>query len=163
MLIEEHAASKGLAGYLAGTTTKPVVVAIAAGATPAMTQLPADPTPVFSAAPSLEEFMYRDGVMRSMIVTNIVDPIGLGVKRDGTAKECWDSVVSACAAMSEAALSLAQSEFQSIKFTGVSRDDLDNLLSNIRSKANVVQMVGGTADEKDVRNVLIRSLPTDPR
>jgi hypothetical protein len=128
-----------------------------------MTQLPADPTPVFSAAPSLEEFMYRDGVMRSMIVTNIVDPIGLGVKRDGTAKECWDSVVSACAAMSEAALSLAQSEFQSIKFTGVSRDDLDNLLSNIRSKANVVQMVGGTADEKDVRNVLIRSLPTDPR
>jgi hypothetical protein len=60
-------------------------------------------------------------------------------------------------------LSLAQRELQSVKFTGVSRDDLDELLGNIRNKANTVRMMGGTIDEKDTKNVLIRSLPSDPR
>ncbi|KAJ7210492.1 hypothetical protein GGX14DRAFT_363332, partial [Mycena pura] len=86
VLIEEHAASKGLSGYLNGSITKPAVITAPAG-TPA-----ADATPIFSMAPSHDEFTYHDGVLRSLIVTNIVDLIGLGVKRDGTAKECWDSV-----------------------------------------------------------------------
>ena len=72
-------------------------------------------------------------------------------------------MTNACAAKSEAALSLAESEFQSIKFTGVSRDDLDKLLSNIRNKANIVRMMGkAVVDDKEVKNVLIRSLPADP-
>ncbi|KAJ7205033.1 hypothetical protein GGX14DRAFT_368357, partial [Mycena pura] len=84
VLIEEHAASKGLTGYLDGTITQPALITGASG-TP-------DPTPVFSTTPSREEWTYRNGVMKSMIVTAIVDPIGLGIKRDGTARECWDSV-----------------------------------------------------------------------
>ncbi|KAJ7194813.1 hypothetical protein GGX14DRAFT_377653, partial [Mycena pura] len=84
VLIEEHAASKGLTGYLDGTITKPALVTGASG-------IPAA-TPVFSTAPSHEEWTYRNGVMKSLIVTAIVDPIGLGVKCEGTAKECWDSV-----------------------------------------------------------------------
>ncbi|KAF8173144.1 hypothetical protein K438DRAFT_1610961, partial [Mycena galopus ATCC 62051] len=88
VLMEEHSASKGLGGYLNGTITKPAVVTVPTGTAPP------DPTPVYSTNPSREEWLYRDGVMRSMLVTNIVDPIGLGVKRDGTAKECWDSIVS---------------------------------------------------------------------
>ncbi|KAJ6448077.1 hypothetical protein C8R45DRAFT_850540, partial [Mycena sanguinolenta] len=88
ILLEQHAASKGLKGYLEGTTTLPALTTVPTG-TPAP-----DSTPVFSTAPSREEFMYRDGVMKSMIVTNVVDPIGLGLKLDGTAKECWDSLVA---------------------------------------------------------------------
>ncbi|KAJ7917075.1 hypothetical protein B0H13DRAFT_1608616, partial [Mycena leptocephala] len=88
VLIEEHAASKGLSGYLDGTITKPAIITLITGTAPA------DPTPVFSTAPSHEEWGYRNGVMQSMIVTNIIDPIGLGVKRDGTVKECWDSVTN---------------------------------------------------------------------
>lgn len=95
-------------------------------------------------------------------MTNIVDPIGLGVKRDGTAKECWDSLIHACAAKSDAALSLAESELQTIKFTGTSRDDLDELLSNIRTKANAVRMMGKKVEEKELK-ILIRSLPAQPR
>ncbi|KAJ7199007.1 hypothetical protein GGX14DRAFT_373536, partial [Mycena pura] len=86
VLIEEHAASKGLSRYLDGTIVKPALITLPTGT------LPPDPTPIFSTAPSREEFLYRDGVLRSLIITNINDPIGLGVKRDGTAKECWDSV-----------------------------------------------------------------------
>jgi hypothetical protein len=97
---------------------------------PTGTPLP-DPTPVYSTNPSREEFLYRDGVMRSMLVTNIVDHIGLGIKRNGTAKECWDSIVSACASKSDAALSLAECELQWVRYTGTSRYDLDELLSNI--------------------------------
>ncbi|KAJ7471418.1 hypothetical protein B0H11DRAFT_2399991 [Mycena galericulata] len=89
VLIEEHASSKGLYGYLVGTITMPAIVTQAAGAAPP----PA--TAVFSTAPSREEFLYRDGVLKSMIVTNTLDPIGLDLKRDGTAKECWDSLIAA--------------------------------------------------------------------
>jgi hypothetical protein len=101
--------------------------------------------------------------MKSMIVTNIVDSIGLGVKQDGTAKECWDSVESVCAKKSDAALSLTESEFQSIKFTGSSQDELDVLLTTIHSKAHYVRMMGGKVAEKELKNVLIRSLPTNLR
>ncbi|KAJ7210790.1 hypothetical protein GGX14DRAFT_363051, partial [Mycena pura] len=86
VLIEEHAASKGLTGYFEGTITKPAIIT---GASTIPTA-----TPVYSTTPSREEWIYRDGVMKSLIVTAIVDPIGLGVKRDGNAKECWDSVVA---------------------------------------------------------------------
>ncbi|KAJ7135596.1 hypothetical protein C8R44DRAFT_609161, partial [Mycena epipterygia] len=86
VFIEEHGSGKGLRGYLDGSITKPPLVTLSPGDTP-----PAS-TPVYSTAPLREEWTYRDGVMKSIIVTNIVDPIGLGVNRDGTAKECWDSV-----------------------------------------------------------------------
>ncbi|KAJ6482738.1 hypothetical protein C8R45DRAFT_830813, partial [Mycena sanguinolenta] len=88
ILIEQHAASKGLKGYLDGTITLPALTTVPSG-----TAAP-DSTPVFSTAPSREEYMYRDGIMKSMIVTNVVDPIGLGLRLDGTSKECWDSLIS---------------------------------------------------------------------
>ncbi|KAF8192852.1 hypothetical protein K438DRAFT_1969969 [Mycena galopus ATCC 62051] len=136
VLIEEHAASKGVTGYLDGTITKPPLIT-------GTTDIPA-PTPIFSTNPSRDEWTYRDGATKSMV-------------------ECWDSVESICAKKSDAALSHAQSELQSIKFTGTSRDDLDALLANVRNKANTVRMMGGTVEEKELKNVLIRSLPADPR
>jgi hypothetical protein len=151
VLIKEHTVSKGLLGYLNGTTTKPVLITGTVAPTP---------TPIFSEDPSRNEWVYRDGAMKSMIVTNIVDSIGLGVKRDRTAKECWDSVKSVRAKKSDTALSLTESEFQSIKFTGSSRDELDVLLTTIRSKAHHVRMMGGKVAEKELKNVLICSLPT---
>ncbi len=77
VLVEEHAASKGLSGYLSGSIPIPAIVTLPAGAT--LPPLPPDPTPIFSTTPSREEWLYRDGVLRSLIVTNIVDPIRLGV------------------------------------------------------------------------------------
>ncbi|KAJ7108288.1 hypothetical protein C8R44DRAFT_744229 [Mycena epipterygia] len=136
-LIEEHGSGKGLRGYLDGSITKPPLITLSPGDTP-----PAS-TPVYCTAPLREEWTYRDGVMKSIIVTNIVDPIGLGINRDGTVKECWDSVVKACAAKNEAALSLAQRP--------------------LRSKANTVRMMGGKVEEKEIKNILIRSLPANPR
>ncbi|KAJ7362781.1 hypothetical protein DFH08DRAFT_683177, partial [Mycena albidolilacea] len=89
VLIEEHAASKGLSGYLDGSITKPGIITVPPGT--ASTDVP---TPVFSTTPSRDEWTYRDSVLKSLIVTNVTDPIGLGLKRDGTAKECWDSVTT---------------------------------------------------------------------
>ncbi|KAJ7075598.1 hypothetical protein B0H15DRAFT_791681, partial [Mycena belliarum] len=87
VFIEEYAASKGVTGYLHGTITKPPLLITGTANIPA-------PTPIFSTNPSHDEWVYRDGATKSMVVTNIVDPIGLGIKRDGTAKECWESVES---------------------------------------------------------------------
>ncbi|KAJ7213887.1 hypothetical protein GGX14DRAFT_617618 [Mycena pura] len=125
MLIEEHAASKGLSGYLDGSITKPAVITAPAGTAAA------DTTPIFSTAPSHDELTYHDGVLWSLIISNIVDSIGLGVKRDGTAKECWDSVAD------------------------------DDLIGNIWNKVHTVRMMGGTVDDKEQKDILICSLPAD--
>jgi hypothetical protein len=89
VLMEEHAVSKGLTGYLNGTTTKPALVTGMAA--------PPAPTSIFSEDPSCDEWVYRDGAMKSMIVTNIVDSIGLGVKRDGTMETRSTTLISAVA------------------------------------------------------------------
>ncbi|KAJ6490263.1 hypothetical protein C8R47DRAFT_977548, partial [Mycena vitilis] len=89
ILIQEHAASKGLSGYLDGSIKAPPIITVPPGEASTET-----PTPVFSTTPSRAEYNYRDGVLKSMMVTNIVDPIGLGLKRDGSAKECWDSITA---------------------------------------------------------------------
>ncbi|KAJ7776080.1 hypothetical protein B0H14DRAFT_2631728 [Mycena olivaceomarginata] len=83
VLIEEHAASKGLSGYLDGCITKPPLVTSPPGITPP------NPTPVFSTTPSREEYIYRDSVMKSMIVTNLIDPIVVGSPQPPVRTQCF--------------------------------------------------------------------------
>ncbi|KAF7371605.1 Retrovirus-related pol polyprotein [Mycena venus] len=99
----------GLGGYVDGTIPKPrapvtvpppAVLAVEdtdpnpyqRGSSPfeaVSTALPPEPTSVFSKSPSLEEWIYRDGVATSILILNVKDPVGLGLKTDGTAREAW--------------------------------------------------------------------------
>ncbi|KAJ7692937.1 hypothetical protein B0H17DRAFT_933580, partial [Mycena rosella] len=64
----------GVAAYLDGTLPEPPTPA---GNTPQTTSLPPDPTP------SREEWTYRDAQAYALVVLNVKNPVGLGMKLDG--------------------------------------------------------------------------------
>ena len=76
--------SKRLTGYIDGTIQKPTVP-VTGSATP-------DTTPIYSANPNYDEWVFHDQLARGHITLNCTDVAGLGVKTTGTAKEAWDSI-----------------------------------------------------------------------
>ncbi|KAJ7170660.1 hypothetical protein C8R43DRAFT_847165, partial [Mycena crocata] len=84
------AKARGLGGYLDGTISCPP--APAAGNTPQTTLLPPDATSLYSLNPSREEWTHRDAMATAMILLNVKNPVGLGLKTDGTAAEAMQSL-----------------------------------------------------------------------
>ncbi|KAK0224882.1 hypothetical protein EDD85DRAFT_778099, partial [Armillaria nabsnona] len=84
---------KGLWGYVEGTIPCPAAPATSTSG-PTSMPLPPDPMPIYSSNPSYDEWRFRDQLAHSHIVVNVLDPIGLGVKTDGMAKQCWDSIIA---------------------------------------------------------------------
>ncbi|KAJ6464938.1 hypothetical protein C8R45DRAFT_783774, partial [Mycena sanguinolenta] len=81
---------RGLYGYYDGSIPCPAAP-VAAG-TAALTALPPDPTPIFSRNPSFEEWAHRDSLATSLLVLNVKDPVGVGLRTNGTAREAWTSL-----------------------------------------------------------------------
>ncbi|KAJ6487499.1 hypothetical protein C8R47DRAFT_979107, partial [Mycena vitilis] len=84
------AKARGLGGYLDGAITRPA--APAAGTTAQATTLPPDPTAMYSPTPSLEEWTHRDAIGLALLVLNVKNPVGLGLKTDGTAAQAMQSL-----------------------------------------------------------------------
>ncbi|KAJ6531292.1 hypothetical protein B0H19DRAFT_967217, partial [Mycena capillaripes] len=84
------AKARGLGGYLDGTIQRPSPPT--AGATAQTIALPPDPTSIYSLTPSLEEWMHRDAIATALLVLNVKNPVGLGLKVDGTAAEAMKSL-----------------------------------------------------------------------
>ncbi|KAJ6518595.1 hypothetical protein C8R45DRAFT_794839, partial [Mycena sanguinolenta] len=89
-----QATLRGLYGYYDGTIPQPPPAPAAGPGTAATIALPPDLTPIFSRAPSLEEWTHCDSLATSLLVLNIKDPVGVGLKTDGTAHEAWTSLES---------------------------------------------------------------------
>ncbi|KAJ6506734.1 hypothetical protein C8R45DRAFT_816884, partial [Mycena sanguinolenta] len=89
-----HAKVRGLGGYLDGTIPKPNVPIAPAGADEDKIPLPLSPltTSVFSKTLSLKEWTHHDEMATSILVLNVKDPIGIGLKSDGTAHDAWKSL-----------------------------------------------------------------------
>ncbi|KAF8192017.1 hypothetical protein K438DRAFT_1830420 [Mycena galopus ATCC 62051] len=81
---------RGLYGYYDGTVPRPTTIALTGTAT--ATSLPPDPTPIFSKFPSLEEWVHQDSLATSLLVLNVKDPVDVGLKTNGTAREAWKSL-----------------------------------------------------------------------
>ncbi|KAJ7684016.1 hypothetical protein B0H17DRAFT_1225849, partial [Mycena rosella] len=78
-----------------GTITEPsapTLTVTTAGNTPQRTTLPPDPTPIYSLTPSLEEWHHRDAMAYALLVLNVKNPVGLGLKVDGTVHEAMKSL-----------------------------------------------------------------------
>ncbi|KAJ7667301.1 hypothetical protein B0H17DRAFT_990307, partial [Mycena rosella] len=86
------AKARGLGGYLDGTIQKPLTSISAPGGTAQTTALPPDPTSVYSLTPSLEEWIHRDAFALALLVLNVKNPVGLGLKLDGSAAEAMQSL-----------------------------------------------------------------------
>ena len=88
--------SKGLMGYINGKTERPGPESVplpSESDTTTMVQ-PTQPanTPIYSSTPTLDEWNFRDQLMRGHITLNCTNVAGLGVVMTGTAKEAWDSI-----------------------------------------------------------------------
>ncbi|KAG5332108.1 hypothetical protein C0989_007212, partial [Termitomyces sp. Mn162] len=70
-----------------------------------------------SASPSLDEWLQRDAYARSMVTLNVVNPVGAGVRMDGTAADAWNSLTSLHDAKTDLGLLHAEEELSSIKYT----------------------------------------------
>ncbi|KAJ3792277.1 hypothetical protein GGU11DRAFT_862074 [Lentinula aff. detonsa] len=78
--------SKGFAGYLDGSTPKPK--------DSAMSTITTTPTPPYSKTPAPEEWYARDRFAVNTIVSNMVDPTGLGVDYSKPAVQIWSDLIS---------------------------------------------------------------------
>jgi hypothetical protein len=55
--------------------------------------LPPETTVVYSRNPLSDKWDYRDRITTSILVLNIKDPVGVGLKTDGSAYNAWKSLV----------------------------------------------------------------------
>ncbi|KAJ7742000.1 hypothetical protein DFH07DRAFT_697939, partial [Mycena maculata] len=85
------AKARGLGPYIDGTLTCPPIPTATTG-NPTAIPLPPDATPVYSMTPSREEWVYRDACAYALVVLNVKNPEGLGMKRDGSAAEAFKSL-----------------------------------------------------------------------
>ncbi len=154
--ITELLKGKGLWGYIEGTTTHPTAFRTTT-TTPATVPLPPDPTPIYSSSPSYDEWVFRNQLTHSHIVLNVLDPIGLGVKTDGTAQECWNSIIAEHAKKTDMALSEAEASLNSAKFDGNS--DINAHIADLRMKrwaVNDLCMMALT--DQEFKGIIIHSI-----
>ncbi|KAJ3920989.1 hypothetical protein F5877DRAFT_65260, partial [Lentinula edodes] len=87
--------SKGLQGYLHGTIPKPsnAKPAVTVTSPEGTTTTPTATTPPYSQTPSPKEWYMRNQYVASTIVSNIVDPTGLGVDYTESASDIWGELV----------------------------------------------------------------------
>lgn len=69
-----------------------------------------------AANPTLDEWQQWDVYAQSMIILNIINSIGAGVKFDGMAAEAWGSLTKLHDAKSDLSLLQAEEELNSIKY-----------------------------------------------
>ncbi|KAF7358895.1 Retrovirus-related pol polyprotein [Mycena sanguinolenta] len=116
-----HAKVRGLGGYLDGTIPKPTTPIAPTGAAVDEEDIPLPLSPlttsVFSKTPSLEEWIHRDGMATSILVLNVKDPVGLGLKTDGTAHEAWKSLKDVYGRVTDLGLSRAMRELNTTTST----------------------------------------------
>ncbi|KZP04620.1 hypothetical protein FIBSPDRAFT_767087, partial [Athelia psychrophila] len=92
LLLNIAAKARGVYGYLDGSITQPTPPIPTPDTAPLTTASPPDPTPWISTTPSSAEWVVRDAYTLSMIVNNVTDTAGLGVKTDGSAHEAYQSL-----------------------------------------------------------------------
>ncbi|KAF5391957.1 hypothetical protein D9757_003238 [Collybiopsis confluens] len=151
--IEECIIGKGLKGYLDGTIIRPKVVQTSS-------QTPIVDTPIYSLNPSLAEFIYRDGIARSILINSILDPVTAGVDRTGTTHKCWTSVLETCSPQSDAMISLVSRQLETTFMTDdTSVQNVQNHITEMKGLRHKLNELGKNLTDKDFQGHLIRSLP----
>ncbi|KAF8637816.1 hypothetical protein AX16_010734 [Volvariella volvacea WC 439] len=150
MLILGAALSKGLTGYLDGRIKKP---------NPADDVDTRKPTMWWGATePTLEEWSQRDGYALGMIILNVKDPVGLGLKTDGTAHEAWESIRRNNDTTSELATLRAEDELHALKFN--EGEDFDAHVAQLRLLWERANRKGAGITAMRFQAILLRSLPS---
>ncbi|KAJ7867736.1 hypothetical protein B0H14DRAFT_3441654 [Mycena olivaceomarginata] len=104
--ISAHIKAHGLGGYINGTIPNPRPDAENLAANVAdLIALPPESRVVYLRTPSSDEWDYCDGITTSILVLNVKDPIGVGLKTNGSAYDAWKSLVDIYAHQTDMAIS----------------------------------------------------------
>ncbi|KIK62673.1 hypothetical protein GYMLUDRAFT_242322 [Collybiopsis luxurians FD-317 M1] len=132
--------SHGLKAYLEGTIVKLTAMLLINTQTP---------TNIFSKLPLPEEWVSHNAIITSIIVTNIVDPVSLGLDEDETSAVIWTALVSRFEKCNEQKIHLADSALHKCIYnTDTTMEEHE------RKMQNLLKCLHNTGEWKpDVRNV----------
>ncbi|KAJ7098071.1 hypothetical protein B0H15DRAFT_737680, partial [Mycena belliarum] len=114
-------------------------------------------TPWYSRNPSEEEWEMRDGYTQSMVITNVDNPIGYGIRNDMTAAEAYSALTSVYDVKSDLGLVTAERELREAHY--IDGANFGEFITDLRSKWNAVNNQGGAMTDAQFRGVLINALP----
>lgn len=169
---------RGARGYLEGTIVNPIPAPSnsspssessspnqPASATATTTSPVTASTPVAqtdtawtSTSPSAEEWDARDAWCMLAIRQNVKNPIGLGLRTDGTAAEAWASLEKRYNNSNDLARAYAQRELRSLKLE--EGGDYQEHIANLLAKHQRANAIGSNVTDADFREIILTSLPS---
>ncbi|KAJ7339191.1 hypothetical protein DFH08DRAFT_1014072 [Mycena albidolilacea] len=152
--IQALAKAHGLGGYLDGTIQKPSPMT--AGGTAQSTMLPPEPTSIYSTTPSYDEWVHCDAIATALLVLNIKNPVGLGLKVDGSAHKAMQSLDNNHHHVTEMGLVNALHDLHSAYL--VPGTPMAEHISRLRTLWQVANNMGAKIEDKGFRSILISLL-----
>jgi gag-polypeptide of LTR copia-type len=149
--------SKGLLGYVNGNIPRPgpESIPLPTSETPA---IPAISTPIYSSAPTFDEWNFRDQLARGHITLNCTDVASLGVVTTGTAKEAWDSIQTECGKSMDMRRSHAQEILNRTKY--VEGTEIQDHIKLLRTRRVAVDNLSASVmTDETWQGIIIRSIP----
>ncbi|KAG6852738.1 hypothetical protein C0991_008716, partial [Blastosporella zonata] len=143
------ARGRGLKGYLDGTIPRP---------SPPDSDATEIPTNWWgSLSPTTEEWDQRDAFAMSMVALNVENPIGRGVKLDGSAAEAWKSLTDIHDIKSSLALVNAEAALAAIQYA--EGDNLESHFTAMRTAWGNANDQGANIEDAKFGIFVIKSLP----
>ena len=170
--------SKALTGYLTGTISRPipplppsppVIVVSPAGGTSTTTQpltspttttspsTPVLPTQYYDVNPSIEEWDARDRYVASVIVSNTIDPVGLGIDENKTAARIWYKLNKDLDQKSEQLISIHEKRLRNRKME--EDGSFEEHVKTMRNLVKEARDVGATISDAQFRSIFLDSFP----
>jgi hypothetical protein len=157
-LIISAAKSRGVMGYLDGTIPRPATPS--PGTDPNDTPLPSTPTVYWgSKRPSQDEWEQRNAYAQGLVALNVKNPVGHGVKLEGTAAESWKSLTDVQDKVTDIGRLTAGNLLRSIRHTEGS--DLDTHFCALRKAWKRYNDQGGKMGDTEFRMVVLASMPKE--
>lgn len=149
--------SRGLTGYIEGTIPKPNSYL-----QPIYPAVQATTTPWSSPTPFPEEWDARDRLVAGTIISNITDPVRLGIDETKWASEIWTALVKRFKKQDEQRIHLADTSLCQEKFDPAesTMEDHEKRMRNLIKK---VHDLGGTVTDTQFRHIVISSMPPEWR
>jgi hypothetical protein len=137
-------------GYINGKIPKPVQSSTSDKDTPTTSTS----TPVYSTTPTLDEWNFRDQLMRGHITLNCTDVASLGVITTGTAKDAWDSIQNEWGKSTEMRRSHAQEALNRTEYT--EETDIQDHIKLLRTQKAAVDNLSSTVmSDETWRGIII--------
>jgi hypothetical protein len=156
--IMSAAKSRGVMGYLEGTIQRPATPPISSD--PTLIPLPTTPTVFWgSKIPTQDEWEQRNAYAQGLIALNVKNPIGHGIKLDGTAAESWKSLTDVQDKVTDIGRLAAGNALRSIRHTDGA--DIDAHFCSLRKAWKRYNDQGGKMDDTEFRMIILASMPKE--